>query len=315
MKLPKTSGELSFYASVRIGSPWPVGAEVNLIRFSSDGTELRVFADPTGRLCATSSQPEIGKRAFAFQRCRLLNEGWFSLHAILSKDNLVLGLDGFDLLPKSRNDADVPFYLASNNSNDPRGKIFPQLVSPSLGLNDPNALFIAKIVELDRLIAGGTWYDLISSTAILRLFLLDGFLDKVNQKFRHKIRFTVRASHLKPPIAPAVWFFNLDSSLYKSANIESISLDQFLAKPTIYIGTEVISVRDVVHTAANVMGGVHFGEPRTSSNQEVVRNFDELVKTGPHGTVIGALTGIGRVTLRAIAPLVASVSTLRSRLE
>jgi hypothetical protein len=176
-----------------------------------------------------------------------------------------------------------------------------------------DALFLKTLDDLRaRVTPGCDEYEVLGIAALVRKLLLDDLplVHSVNRDRRLRLRYAIDAS---PPIwkllgeePPSIWSVQdgLDpaTSLGGSSSSKDVSLDEFLGTMVMYVRHQEITVKDVVLHTAVVVGAVHRGEPR-SDPQRTLSQLAEELSVGGYQPDIRALQAIGRVVLRALAPL------------
>ena len=83
--------------------------------------------------------------------------------------------------------------------------------------------------------------------------------------------------------------------------IKCCSRDQFLAYRVIYSNDRYFTIRDIIDHCANVLGGVHLGEPKTDT-QKGLSELEFLEIGGGHVS-IRQLVPILRIVRNALRPL------------
>jgi hypothetical protein len=173
-------------------------------------------------------------------------------------------------------------------------------------------LFIKTLEDLaGRVMPGCDEYEVLGISSLVRKLLLDDhpLAHTVNRERRVRLRFEIDAT---PPVweilgeePPLLWLSQdaLDprTSLPR-AQIKEATLDQFLGTMVAYVRGRRITVKDVVLHTANVVGGVHRGQPR-GENQEALVGLARDLQIGGYQPDVRALQAIGRVVLGALEPL------------
>jgi hypothetical protein len=175
-----------------------------------------------------------------------------------------------------------------------------------------DALFIKTLDDLaGRVTPSRDEYEVLGISSLVRKLLLDEhpLAHTVNRERRLSVRFEINVT---PPIwealgeePPLFWLsqdaLDPETSLPRS-RIEKVTLDQFLGTMIAYVRGRRITVKDVVLHTANVVGGVHRGEPR-GEEQETLTDLAGALQIGGYQPDIRALQAIGRVVLKGLEPL------------
>jgi hypothetical protein len=177
-------------------------------------------------------------------------------------------------------------------------------------------LFIRTIAELRQRSESDDRYEILRISLLLRQLLLDStpLMDKVNREFRRQIVFEI--SHITAPTDKSVVFWNvldgLDPTTSKPGR-KKISVDrgQLLSTPVSRIAGQLMTVHDIIHRCAHVLGGVHAGEPKSAAD---VRLKEISTQIGFDDGVMLQLKSIARVVCRALHPLERDVEVFAARL-
>jgi hypothetical protein len=92
-----------------------------------------------------------------------------------------------------------------------------------------------------------------------------------------------------------------------SRSVEQLTLDQFLATAVLKLGTQVLSVRDLISISANVLGGVHREEPK-KPKEAALADFGRAVSVGGRAIEAAQLKPVVLVALDGLQPLTDAVS-------
>jgi hypothetical protein len=172
--------------------------------------------------------------------------------------------------------------------------------------SDAEALLIRSVGEVNNASASHDWYVLLKSSAPLRLLLLDGLIQRANQ--RHKIKVTFRVAYDSDPIPindASVWY-SVAPHGRRSEHTAMIGLDAFLRKEVFQSPGSAISVRDVIRAAANADGGVHYGKPRTPEEELLLILDRGSLRMGQTASR-SLLREICQVCVEALTPLVKAI--------
>jgi hypothetical protein len=143
----------------------------------------------------------------------------------------------------------------------------------------------------------------------LRQLLLDShpLLDQVNKKYRLKIEFHVGLPSpglLKGPDG-SIWALlgGFDPETGRPGRPTAVmTRSQFLHAKVFSDGSRVYSVRDLIVFEAHIKGGVNARIAEDDKERELNR-FSEFLRYKDLRVSLGQLKAIGRVVLKALAPL------------
>jgi hypothetical protein len=170
-------------------------------------------------------------------------------------------------------------------------------------------LLLATLSELERYIANGDDYSMLRASALLRQLLLDRhpLVHQVNRAHHLKLRFTVCGrAHRERVLRMEPVFYSALGGIHRSGSLgqhqEEISLDEFLATPVLKIYEQLVTVGDLISISANVLGGVHKGDPKTEKELAVAEFTRVASGNGP--TISAAqLKPITLIALEALQPI------------
>lgn len=155
---------------------------------------------------------------------------------------------------------------------------------------------------------------------MLRLFLLDGLVDKVNKEFRLKITFKVgRAMRVRrepdgslgssqllfgsvadsfdPEIAA------LDTLLPEDQRQpRTINRDQLFTEVLLVASGSYVTVKELIENLGYVHGLIHPGEPKTLKDAAILE-WRRNLQLGGTGAGLREIRSVGRVVHRALIPL------------
>ncbi|MEA3376603.1 MAG: hypothetical protein U9R72_10475 [Chloroflexota bacterium] len=178
-----------------------------------------------------------------------------------------------------------------------------------------DTLFLRTLDDIEQRLYSQDSYELLGVSALLRKLLFDDFplVDRVNRKHRLKIRFQVACEDYEQYVKDLEEIGVPEPMLYIAPEIDlsprpprMLTKDQFYGTVVFAIEGRRYAVNDIVTLLANVMGGVHAGEPRNDDEKAIfpVMNDDRyLSEFGSHPGPLYLLRSIGRVVLRALQPL------------
>jgi hypothetical protein len=185
---------------------------------------------------------------------------------------------------------------------------------------EADALFTATLDDLEqRVIPGRPEYDVLMAAALIRKLLLDEhpLAHVVNRPPERRLKLRFRTN-----VAPAVWevlpdtpkpvFWSIQDGLDPETAVmrrhapSDLSLDDFLRVRVMLIEGHEINVHELVDHAAHVSGAVHAGPPG-SEKERALQDVTRQIQVGGYDPAVRSLLAIGRITLRALAPLRAVV--------
>lgn len=164
-------------------------------------------------------------------------------------------------------------------------------------------LFINTHNDLIRKAKSGSAFDLVRASGQLRQWLIDGsrLIDFVNRE--HKLQLRYPLPEFKPGVEHALfgqydWDFTIKPDIL-DPELQAPFLtrvpgtrDQLLAYVVASEGRRELKVYDMLTFEANVMGGVHFGTPKSEADR---------ILEGMNGRVV--VKGL-RVSLQQMIPII-----------
>lgn len=176
-------------------------------------------------------------------------------------------------------------------------------------MNDREELFLKTLKDLERKVESHDPYEILGASALIRKLLLDSapLVDQVNQKYRMKICFELGSGLRWPKSVPEPSFLSVQDGIDPDTGRPGtprrlVVRDEFLKTPVLLSEGCRYSIRDIVLFEANVMGGVHAGTPK-NEKEEAIEKVNQLFSIGGYKTSLRQLCAIGRVVLKALAPL------------
>lgn len=164
------------------------------------------------------------------------------------------------------------------------------------------AFFIESILDLEEKILSNSWYPILRASGILRQLLLDNFLHDVNRPYKASVRFPIYIPDLKTYGSHGFRVEGYDGD----PNTRYVGIDEFLSSRAMLFEGQELSIREVIDACANAKGGVHKKGGRNDS-QKAVLEHDITSSYGGLSPSLYTLQSIGRVTLRALLPLVEAI--------
>lgn len=284
--------------------PWPPPERHVLLEEEGVGLGVSLLAEVDGRLVLFVSTA-AGSRSRAFGPLRVPANSRVILWAHWSAEGLFLRMNGMEL-----SDQEVTaeaLGLPAEAPPVPRGPLYPGLAVPE-GLARAERLFLETVLDIDEKVTTGDWYSVLRASALLRQLLVDErpVVHAVNRKCRVRLRF--RTLDLAPlPGEPDVHWRKLDPSLFPGGVTTDQTLDQFLAAVCLDWKGRRSTVKDLIKACANASGGTHLG-PAKEPEEQLLLEFDEVVRVVGEEPSLKALSGVCRVVLVALQPLVQAVS-------
>ncbi len=149
-------------------------------------------------------------------------------------------------------------------------------------MND-NDLFLATLTDLETQLEIGNEYSILKATALLRQLLIDGansLVGRVNRFYRLKILFPVCGrKRAEMRFAQSVEFYAALGAIHTSGSQgdtrELVTLDTFLKTKILKEKDVLLTVYNLIEHSANVLGGVHRGEPKTDK-QKILSKWAKL---------------------------------------
>jgi hypothetical protein len=136
---------------------------------------------------------------------------------------------------------------------------------------------------------------------------------QVNRSRRLDLRFVVCGRQYRETVlADGPVFYSALGGIHSSGLLphqaEEFSLDQFLATPVLKLGDQLLSIADLVSISANVLGGVHKGNPRTEKEQ-ALSDFNKQVSAFGHTIGAAQMRPVILIALDALEPLKEAVES------
>jgi hypothetical protein len=291
---------------LQLPQPWPPASDLVISTKVVDSTSVQLIIRNDGSLMLGIEPEGCARRVHEFQRVSIIGCGRVLLTYWWEGGNAWMQINRQVLL--AGNPTELPVLTVDTKGEE---QAPPSLMFPGLDLraarNDAEALFLGTVIDLDRAVLERDWYRLVRASGSLRQLLLDGHLHRANQ--RHCISFVFRTNEFTPLPGeePLAHWMNLDPSEWATTVIESHNLDGFLAARCLVFRGATATVRDVIRACANAKGGVHFKAPKPGAETAVV-SFDEISAIAGLPASLVALTGICRVTLNGVMPLVLKIN-------
>jgi len=156
-------------------------------------------------------------------------------------------------------------------------------------------------------------YEVLLIAGLLRKLFLDDFplVDQVNRQHRLKLSFEVVDSLVKPTAEDGNSLWSIQDGLDPDTappmkRRKSLSRDQFFHEIVAHVFGRQYSIREILLFEANVSGAVHAGAPKTDKERALAEVAGWL-GIGGYPMALRQLQAVGRVALKALAPLRAAV--------
>jgi hypothetical protein len=178
-----------------------------------------------------------------------------------------------------------------------------------------DTLFVRTLDDLaERTRPSADEYDVLLSAGLIRKLILDEspLVDQVNRDRRVRIRYRISqpGPYEQMIVAEGPLYWSIQDGLDPETNltaspVEEVTRDAFLARVVMYVGGKDITVRDTILHTANVVGAVHAGKPHPSREEtgRLLENMAAQLQIGGCRPDVRSLQAIGRVVVRALAPL------------
>jgi hypothetical protein len=186
-------------------------------------------------------------------------------------------------------------------------------MAPAMDETYVKQLYRLQINELAQRLGSGTPHDLYKASAILRQFFLDGGQSLVHLVNRdHHIKLSYHIASL-PPNPDRRWqalyrWCSLIPSPHRGSHEERVFVQAtegvLMATACVVINDCAFTIRDMIKTAAHVMGGIHAGAP---DEKQLLIVKTEFASCGTHPQIVGSLREIVVVVLAGLSPLTAAI--------
>jgi hypothetical protein len=290
------------YLVVRFPKPWP-SADFSLISQESNGTHVQLFACADGHLRFEISGEGAGVRCFEFQRIRISGGGETIITAVWNETGVRLRLNSSDL--KQLSDANGAIFELKTKE---RAAINMLPLKPKITavLSPEECFFFDTLQDIQEKLAVSTRYSLIRSSGLLRQLLIDGepLIHRINRRYHLKIEFEiVEPSSL--PILPEVDWQNLLAAGFPKAKRIRVNLERLLNTNFLRCNSFDYTVKDLIKTCANIMGGIHHITPDTK--EQSLLDLDKAIEMAGEIPSLKALKAIVTIVLNGLLPLVNAI--------
>ncbi|REL23929.1 hypothetical protein DYD21_20685 [Rhodohalobacter sp. SW132] len=173
----------------------------------------------------------------------------------------------------------------------------------------PEEIFVRRYDEVRAGLRITDDFDVVELAATLRKLLIDGkaLIDRANQKYGLKIRFTVNnlKGGSKLPNKPDFQFYAdgiNPAKIKKSSGIKSLKLKKFLKLEIAETKDDKFNISEIIKYLANKKGGIHYDENLDKRESLIADTFDNLNILGFSAFTLG-VRAISEVVLDSLAPL------------
>jgi hypothetical protein len=177
-------------------------------------------------------------------------------------------------------------------------------------------LFVRTLDDLHRSINSNDEYEVLRASALIRQLFLDGsnsLVDRVNRKFRHKLKVRHKLEfevvEQTPPNIPGLSFNiwavvdGIDPRAMPPRFLRvKKRRDDFFGMIVAIIEGHEYSIRELVQFVANVMGGVHAG-PLHDDKEKNLARLKELYVFSNVNLALLFIRAVGRIILESLKSL------------
>jgi hypothetical protein len=141
---------------------------------------------------------------------------------------------------------------------------------------------------------------------LLRQLLIDGepLIHRINRKYHLNIEFEI-VEPSSPPILPVVHWQNLLAAGFPEAKRIRVNLERLLNAMCLRCDSFDYTVRDLIKTCANIMGGIHHCAPDTK--EKSLLDLDKTIEVAGEIPSLQALKAIVTIVLNGLLPLVNAI--------
>jgi hypothetical protein len=185
---------------------------------------------------------------------------------------------------------------------------------------DIQELFLRTVADLENRVQLRDPYEILRSSLLIRQLVLDGgksLADQVNRRLRlPSLVFRIRPAELLPLPAEVLQTMThlvpdgIDPEAAPGTRgVVDLARDQFLKASVGSVQGNTLTVQAVIDHAAHVLGGVHAEPPSSADKQTALAALSAGLRVGGIDPSLFILRPIGRIVVRAMAPLRAALST------
>lgn len=285
--------------------PLPHPHQLHALQEGDSVAELVCFPDGHLALLVTT---DSGRKEHHFQRVNLRKGQIFKFAFGWDSNSASAAAGGEMLATLEGSKGTVLDVKAKRDANYEMGSVS---IDREILMDIPREewLFIETLGDVSRKIECQSRYELVRLSALLRQLLCDGMplFHSINRKLRLAVSFEVanisdeNIPDLEPPQTSMC-------SLYPDAqeHVVRVDLDRFLKLICVSHRGVDCTVGHVIDAVANAFGGVHLGRLRSEEDKALDVLSNELLLQD-ESAVLYCLREIGKVTLRALMPLVEAI--------
>lgn len=175
----------------------------------------------------------------------------------------------------------------------------------------PDTLFLRRCEQVATFVASNDQIDLLDLSGTLSQLLCDrhSLVDVANTD-KLKITFQVGTFEWEPDEYTDLLLLEdgLDPDTARPGKqTMQLTKAQFLGHPIIWAEKRWHTVNDVIGHARNVAGGRHYDPHNKKERYQALKAAASQIEVGGHPVSVRQLQAIGRVTLKALAPLIKAV--------
>lgn len=286
--------------------PWPPKTEVIIFQGEFDGAQIKVTALPSSRLrfsCSHLPNDSITQE-LRLQALTDLKVGF----TWDENEDVGIGING-NLIRIESTLSEEPINIVAPVLH-PTGLREQLVAQPLTGVSIEEERFICSVFDLQNRINTASCNDLLEASAILRRLLLDArpLAHLANQQYKIKLGFPVlpEKQFVSTPQIPTYTHTNL-SPLYSNEVTERLSLGAFLTQTVVKSANSKFTVRDVVDLCANIKGGIHFGKPKTESEEELL-TIDKHFNPSLIEASLYAIADLSWCVIQGLKPLIDAIA-------
>jgi hypothetical protein len=171
---------------------------------------------------------------------------------------------------------------------------------------DDRYLFLSTLDDVREKIRSGDKYKIVKASGLLRHLLIDEhpLLHQINRHYKLPIRFYVndyKERDYLPGHTPTFHWMDLSPYNIKTKDTYRVKLDEFLAIVCVTVEGDKYTVKDIICSAAHIMGGVHSGKPKDERDIKFI-NLDKYIPIAVDPALM-SIASICNVTLDALKDL------------
>jgi hypothetical protein len=291
----------------RFPAHWPPKTPLVLVDNEDRGTRARLILSAAGRLeleLHSGGAVDVHK----FQTIRPTSPGYGRIAIAWGDGPPVLFMNGREVRSMQATGDEV-LEIPLNPQPLPASGGFSIERDLLLRMSDEERLFLESLHDLERRLAGGTSYDLLMASGVLRKLLLDEnpIAHQVNRHYRMPFVFEVLHPRSAPSIPATDPELQFDGLFPDGGTSRAVNEEQFWRHRILYHGNVDFTAREVVLAAAHVLGGVHLGKPKTESEHRMV-DLAARIKAMNTPLPLHAVGDIALVVAAGLLPLANAIA-------